>query len=193
MTEACREGTDPGKRHYQRDDRRPVDLQGFVLLEDGSTFSVTLLDLTYDGCKISTSVALLPGLKLKLSALGLGALDAHVRWYANGHAGLRFAFESSKSRQQRAATRLEIPGEVSLRRPGRFNYRTRMFDLSAAGCRVEFVERPRVGERIWVKFEGLDSIEAIVRWRDGFFGGVEFVRPIYPSVFDLLMTRLMAE
>lgn len=190
--EVCRNATDEGLPRSPRDDRRAVTLPGFVLLEDGTTFSITLLDLTYDGCKIATSVALLPGLKLKLSALSLGALDAHVRWYANGHAGLRFAFPT-RSHKERQATRLEIPAEVSLRRPGRFNYRARLFDLSATGCRVEFVERPRVAERIWVKFEGFDSIEATVRWRDGFFGGVEFVRPIYPSVFDLLMSRLRAE
>ncbi len=176
-----------------RDDRRAVTLPGFVLLEDGATFSITLLDLTYDGCKIATSVALLPGLKLKLSALSLGALDAQVRWYANGHAGLRFAPPTSQQQKKRQATRLDVPAAVSLRRPGRFHYRTRLFDLSETGCRVEFVERPRVGERIWVKFERFDSIEATVRWRDGFFGGVEFVRPIYPAVFDLLVARLKAE
>lgn len=189
----CRNDIEGGIPPCPRDDRRAVTLPGFVLLEDGATFSITLLDLTYDGCKIATPVALLPGLKLKLSALSFGALDAHVRWYANGHAGLCFASPTSTPHKERQATRLEIPAEVSLRRPGRFHYHTRLLDLSAKGCRVEFVERPRVGERIWVKFEGFDSIEATVRWRDGFFGGVEFVRPIYPSVFDLLITRLRAE
>jgi hypothetical protein len=58
------------------------------------------------------------------------------------------------------------------------------------GCRIEFIERARPGEMLWVKFEGLDSLEAAVRWADGFYGGVEFARPIYPAVFELLLARL---
>jgi hypothetical protein len=45
---------------------------------------------------------------------------------------------------------------------------------------------------VWAKLDGFDSIEATVRWVDGFYGGLEFVRPIYPSVFDLLLARLKA-
>ena len=175
-----------------RDMRRAVTLPGFALLGDGATFSVTLLDLTYDGCKIETPVALLPKLKLKLSVLRLGALDAHVRWYKDGQAGLQFAAaaKGEKTHKPRAPQRLEIAAEVSLRRLGRVHYQGRLFDLSPQGCRVEFIERPRVGERIWVKFDGLDLLEAEVRWIDGFIGGVEFVRPIYDAVFDLLVLRL---
>jgi hypothetical protein len=32
---------------------------------------------------------------------------------------------------------------------------------------VEFVDRPSVGERHWVKFDGLDGLEAEVRWVSG--------------------------
>jgi hypothetical protein len=177
----------------ERDTRRSVTLPGFALLQDGSTFGITLLNLSYDGCRIESPVALLKGLTLKLSVLRLGALNAHVRWYANGRAGLQFGAETPPiQHKKRDAERFDLPTEVALRRPGRSLYHTRLFDLSNEGCRVEFVERPRIGERIWVKLAGLDSIEAEVRWREDFFGGLKFVRPIYPAVFELLSMRLRA-
>lgn len=69
-------------------------------------------------------------------------------------------------------------------------YRVRVYDASTHGCKLEFVERPRIDERVWVKFDGLDAIESAVCWVDGFVVGVEFVRPMYPPVFDALVSRL---
>ena len=63
--------------------------------------------------------------------------------------------------------------------------------MSPRGCKVEFVERPRMDELVWVKFDWLAAIEAEVCWVDGFFGGLKFLRPIYPAVFELLLARLL--
>jgi len=63
-----------------------------------------------------------------------------------------------------------------------------VFDLSPEGCKVEFVEIPAVGERIWVEFDNLESVEGKVRWTAGYMGGVEFVRALYESVFRRLVT-----
>lgn len=65
-----------------------------------------------------------------------------------------------------------------------------VYDISPQGCRIEFVERPRLDEVVWVKFEGLDAIESTVCWLKGAEAGVEFVRAIYPAVFDSLVRRL---
>lgn len=182
--------------YLSTNDRRPrnaVALNGYGALEDGTTFGISVIDLSYDGCKVETALALLPGLKLKVAILGLGAaLDATVRWYRDGCAGLEFdAEETARApRTPRKHERVETVGELSLRRAGRQQYQIRIFDLTPTGCRVEFVERPRSGELLWVKFPGFDSLEATVRWVDGFYGGLEFVRPIYPAVFDLLLARL---
>jgi hypothetical protein len=115
-----------------------------------------------------------------------------VCWCADGAAGLRFAPDDVPKKDQtpRAEQRLELSAEIALRRPGRQHYQARIFDLSRTGCRIEFVERPRVGELVWAKFDGLDALEAEVRWMDGFFGGIEFKRAIYPAVFELLLARL---
>jgi hypothetical protein len=63
-------------------------------------------------------------------------------------------------------------------------------DLSGRGCRTEFVERPRPGETVWIKFEGLVPLESTVRWVDGFQGGLEFSQPIDPTVLEALLRRI---
>jgi len=52
------------------------------------------------------------------------------------------------------------------------------------------VTRPKLDETVWVKIDGLESLEALVCWVNGFEAGVEFVRPIHPAVFDFLINRL---
>ena len=63
-------------------------------------------------------------------------------------------------------------------------------DISPEGCRLEFVERPRLDEVVWVRFNGLDAVESSVCWVKGHDVGVEFSRPIYPAVFNVLVKRL---
>ena len=173
-----------------REVRRPVTLPAYALLEDASTFSVTVIDLSYDGCKIETPVELPEGTTLKLSVLGLGALDARVRWQSDGVAGLSFKPDAKPEHKPRNYPRIALTADLSLRRAGRHLYRARVFDLSPNGCKVEFVERPRIGERLWVKFDGLEAIEGEVCWVDGFHGGARFATPIYSAVFDMLLASL---
>lgn len=84
-------------------------------------------------------------------------------------------------------TRTALDAEVALRRTGRHHYKVRVYDASPHGCRIEFIERPSLQERVWVRFQGLEAIEAQVCWVDGFVAGVEFVKPIHPAVFDGLI------
>jgi hypothetical protein len=91
---------------------------------------------------------------------------------------------------ERRSDRVSLTGVVSLRRSGQLNYRVRVFDASLHGCRVEFVERPKLDEQLWVKFDGLQPVEAEVCWVDGFAAGLNFVRPIHPAVFDALIANL---
>lgn len=180
----------------QREPRRTVHLAGFGILAGGATFSLSVLDLSYDGCRIKTELALLPGTKLKISVLGLGrAAEAIVRWFGEGFGGLEFYPEDQVevSQTPRAFKRAALMAELSLRRRGRQRYVANLFDLSPKGCRVEFIEKPKCGEKVWAKLDGFDSIEATVRWVDGFYGGLEFVRPIYPAVFDILLVRLRGD
>lgn len=177
----------------QRAERRPVELDGYALLEDGTTTDVTLLDLSYDGCRIRPASDLSPGQRMRLSVSGRGAIDAEVRWSKAGIVGIAFATpEATETRQHqpRKNERITLAAEVSLRRSSHGTYRARVFDASPEGCKVEFVERPREKDRVWVKFDGLDGLEAEVCWVEGFCAGLRFPRPIHSAVFDLLVTRL---
>ena len=84
--------------------------------------------------------------------------------------------------------RVSLTAEVEVRRSGVHGFRVQVFDLSPEGCRIEFVERPVLGERVWVKFDGLESLGATVRWLDGHIGGVAFERPLHEAVFQLLVS-----
>ena len=64
--------------------------------------------------------------------------------------------------------------------------RSRVFDASPEGCKVEFVERPAIGERVWVRFDGIEPLEGTVRWVEGHVGGVKFKRPLHQAVFQRL-------
>ena len=90
----------------------------------------------------------------------------------------------------RQSARVPLQAEVQLRRSGRHHYVVGVFDISPEGCRVEFVERPRLDETVWVKFEGLDPIASTVCWIEGHAAGLQFARPMYAAVFDLLVSRL---
>ena len=94
---------------------------------------------------------------------------------------------SDKPSMRPRKIRTALDAEVSLRRSGHHGYRVKVHDASPNGCRIEFVERPNLDERVWVKFEGLDAVEGLVCWVDGFVAGVEFVNPIHPAVFDRLV------
>lgn len=96
-----------------------------------------------------------------------------------------------RSQLDRKADRVAVNAEVALRRSAQLNYRVRAFDASPYGCKLEFVERPELEERVWVKFEGLDALEGLVVWVGGFVAGVEFVRPMHQAVFDAMVPRLL--
>lgn len=82
---------------------------------------------------------------------------------------------------------------MSLRRSGQKTYRANVHDVSREGCKVEFVERPMLDEIVWVKFEGLEALEAMVCWVEGFSVGLEFQRPVHQAVFEVLLQRLAAK
>ena len=83
-----------------------------------------------------------------------------------------------------------VDGQVTLRRAGKLAFRVHIYDISPDGCRAEFVDRPELAEQLWVKFEGIEALEANVRWIAGARAGLKFARPIYPAVFDMLIARL---
>jgi len=182
-----------GEISVGRRERRPVSLRGYAIRRDsGSTVEVLLLDLSYEGCGIEVSAELRTGEEIKLCVLGRGGIDARVRWYRDGKAGL--IFETGKNLRKehwpRRFHRIELMAEVLMRRLGKLNYRVRVFDASPDGCKIELVDKPRLEEHVLIKFEGLEALESEVCWVAGNCAGLRFEKPIHPAVFDLLLERL---
>ena len=88
----------------------------------------------------------------------------------------------------RGTDRQHFDADVQIRRSGARSFRVRIFDASPEGCRIEFVERPAVGERVWVRFDGLEALEGTVRWVSGHIGGLKFKRPLHEAVFRRLVS-----
>lgn len=184
-----------GSADNHRESRRAIARKGFGVLDDGTAFPLSIVEISYSGCRIETDIALFPGLEFRISAVGgRAAVAARVQWHRDGCAGILFLANGPPPRlqTQRAHERVTLDAAIMLRHAGRRNYRTLLFDLTPAGCKVEFVERPRQGDLLWAKFDGLEGIEARVAWVDGFRGGLKFTRPLHPGIFDALVARLSA-
>jgi transposase len=181
-----------GQQPIGRRERRAVSMRGFAERADGSSVAVVLLDLSYDGCGIETSVELQAGETLKLAVLRHGIIAARVCWFSDGKAGLVFEPEepASDERQPRAEERARVRAEAMLRRLGGFNYQVHIFDVSPDGCKAELVETPRIGEHLLIKFDGLEALDSEVCWVEGMSAGLKFVKPMHRAVFDLLVQRL---
>src|SRR6478672_7446279 len=103
-------------RPLDRNERKPVKLRGVAVRRGGSSVDVVLLDLSYEGCGIETPLELEPGEAIKLSILCRPAIDAVVRWYEKGRAGLVFGAEDpqEKAYLTRRSVRVALGGQVSL-------------------------------------------------------------------------------
>ena len=188
----CHPLAEAGAPPLERRVRRPVILPARATRPDGAVVDVTLTDLSYDGCAVDCPTALLAGEKLNLSVSRRGSIAATVRWAAAGKAGLAFDCEpdATPSPVPRRHDRIDIEAEATLRRAGKLGFRVKLFDLSPAGCKAEFIDRPELGEQVHLKFEGMESLEGAICWVAGTKAGVHFTRPIHDAVFTLLLERL---
>jgi hypothetical protein len=185
--------TDPpdgGPPPSKREERRAVELRGFIVRESGEVIDIRVIDLSYSGCAIETVAPLVPDERVKLSVLGRGNVTAKVRWYEGRKAGLLFFSEQAAETERPPRTSIAV--EAFLRRAGKPSYRVATTDLSAAGCKCEFVDRPEMGETVWIKFGSLQALEAKVSWIAGFNAGLNFCTPIHPAVFEMLVQQLGA-
>jgi hypothetical protein len=89
----------------------------------------------------------------------------------------------------RAARRASFSAEAGLRRTGGRSFRVHVFDLSPRGCKIEFIERPSIDERVWVKFDGIAAVEGSVRWVAGHVGGISFAHGLHEAVLERLLKR----
>lgn len=173
-------------------ERRLVELAGYIIRADRKIIiDVKVIDLSYDGCAVHTTVPLVPGETVKLSVLGRSATAVVVRWYAGRKAGLQFETEQkSRTYWPRSAERMGVQTQALLRRAGRVTFPVRLFDITMSGCRCEFVDRPGIHERVWMKLNGLASLEANVCWVEQSMLELSFATAVHPAVFEMVMDRL---
>ena len=183
------------QRPMERRERRPVALTGHAITADGSIIGIKVTDLSYDGCGIAVAQPLEPGAPIRLSVLRRGMIDGHVRWCSGGKAGIVFKADATPAGEGATprGERFTLIGDVTMRRLGKHNFAVTIFDASRTGCRVEYIEKPEIGERVRITFKGLQPLDARVCWVDCGFAGVEFERPIHPAVFDMVLARLINE
>ena len=96
----------------------------------------------------------------------------------------------SACQERRSCQRLPIQGEVDFRRARESAYPIVVEDISAVGCRISPPVNVAEGDRIWVKFGGLESLQSTVRWTRGWKAGARFEHPMHPAVFASLAKRL---
>jgi len=175
-------------------ERRPLNLAAYATRADGAHANITVVDLSSDGCGIISTVDLAAGERLELSVMGRGKVAGVVRWVDGARAGLSFDGDVAETpdHQPRQYERVAVTGEVTMRRAAKLAFRVQLYDLSPDGCKAEFVERPGIGEQLGVKFDGMEALEAKVRWIVGAKAGLRFARPIHGAVFDLLVAKLRA-
>jgi hypothetical protein len=90
----------------------------------------------------------------------------------------------------RKSDRVSVDADVVVRRIGENSCRLRIYDISRHGCRVDFVTTPQLDDVAFVRFDGMESLEAAVCWVEGQSAGLEFAKPIHPAVFDRLVSSL---
>jgi hypothetical protein len=180
-----------GALPLQRRERRPTSLSAYATRQDGSVVELTVVDLSADGCGVLCPCELHAGERLNLAVLRRGTTGATVRWADGGRAGLSFgspvAVEGAT--KPRRHERISVDGEVAMRRAGKTHFRVHIYDISPDGCKAEFVDRPELGEQLWIKFDGMEAMEAHVCWIVGARAGLRFVRPIHAAIFDMLVAR----
>lgn len=94
------------------------------------------------------------------------------------------------SQQDRKSDRHELKADIDIRRSGDHRYRAPILDFSPEGCRVEVPVHVEPGDAIFLSLPGLETIEGKVRWVKNWEAGVQFNRPLYPAVFDMMKERM---
>jgi len=80
------------KAFEERADRRPVALRGFALSKKHDS-DIYVSDVSYTGCQFTSGDAFKKGEVVELRIMKRGAIDAEIRWSANGRSGARFIVE----------------------------------------------------------------------------------------------------
>ena len=82
--------------------RRQANVVGTAQRDQGASFRVLLMNISYEGCHIVCEQALTIGETLSIELPAKGSIKAQVRWVDGDRAGLCFLFQNSAVEQRRA-------------------------------------------------------------------------------------------
>jgi hypothetical protein len=78
----------------KREDRRDVDVVAVAVRPDGTSQSVRLRNMSYEGCLMEAETSYSIGEKITLALPRMGEIRTQIRWTtADGRAGVRFLAE----------------------------------------------------------------------------------------------------
>ena len=96
----------------------------------------------------------------------------------------RDRIEADRRRGERAA----VDATASLCISMRNGIEGHLYNLSAQGCSLQLTFGSfMVGDAVWFRIESIQPWRGTVRWVNEDKVGVEFERPFYPAVFELLV------
>ena len=90
----------------------------------------------------------------------------------------------------RRAERVPLHADIDFRRPGEQRHRVQLLDFSMMGCRIEAPIQVSLDDIVWISLPGLEAIQGYVCWVNDWTAGIEFDRPLYPSVFEAVRDRM---
>lgn len=90
----------------------------------------------------------------------------------------------------RRAARVALRADIEFRRAGEHRWRVNILDFSPEGCRVEVPVKVDVDDLVWISLPAIESIQGVVCWVKEWEVGVQFAKPLYPSVFDMVRERM---
>ena len=88
------------------------------------------------------------------------------------------------------APRVPLNCEVEFRRHADARYLVDLLDFSPEGCCISPPVRVEVGESVWLRIPGMETIHARAAWAEQWKVGLEFDTPFHPAVFESVVHRL---
>lgn len=85
--------------------------------------------------------------------------------------------------------RFDVHIEGSLRQPARAKVTVVVENLSRSGFRCDYPSSMNIGDKVWVAFAGLTSVEAVLSRREDGKCGFSFSQPLNPAVVDYIVSQ----
>jgi hypothetical protein len=99
----------------------------------------------------------------------------------------RISLPSTDTDERRSSPRLAVGvTKVSVRKLSEQPAEASLGDLSIYGCRIKSPLDHNAGERVWLRFVGMNPVNATIVWSDNGFAGCRFDVPIDKGLFRSL-------